>query len=247
VHSHARPAAPRPIPEVEAEVEAEAGSEAEDGLPALDVPVARKANGKVKTESVAPRLGVNLRRLRSRRGLSLERLAHRSGVSRAMLSQIELGKSVPTINSLWKIARALEVTFSALIGPAGEGTPVVVKGSTSRFLTNASATFSSRPLFPLDRRHRAELYELRIKPGCEERSQPHAAGTFENLVVASGALEMTVDGVTYPLESGDAIYFNADAAHSYRNPGKADAILYLVMTYGQGEEGSEVGLTIPEP
>ena len=53
MHSHARPAAPRPIPEVEAEVEAEAGSEAEDGLPALDVPVARKANGKVKTESVA--------------------------------------------------------------------------------------------------------------------------------------------------------------------------------------------------
>ena len=164
-----------------------------------------------------------------------------------MLSQIELGKSVPTINSLWKIARALEVTFSALIGPAGEGTPVVVKSSTSRFLTNASATFSSRPLFPLDRRHRAELYELRIKPGCEERSQPHAAGTFENLVVASGAIEMTVEGVTYPLESGDAIYFNADAAHTYHNPGKTEAVVYLVMTYGQGEEGREMGLNIPEP
>ena len=32
-----------------------------------------------------------------------------------MLGQIELGQSTPTINVLWKIARALEVTFSALI------------------------------------------------------------------------------------------------------------------------------------
>jgi len=237
VQSPARSAAPRSAPA------ADLGADA--GLTTLDAPAVGRSNGTLKSESVAPRLGVNLRRLRSRRGLSLERLARKSGVSRAMLSQIELGKSVPTINSLWKIARALEVTFSALIGPAGEGTPVVVRSSTSRFLTNASATFSSRPLFPLDRRHRAEFYELRIKPECEERSQPHAAGTFENLVVASGSLEMSVDGVVYPLESGDAIYFNADSVHSYRNVGKGEAILYLVMTYG--EEGSDVGLTSPEP
>ena len=64
---------------------------------------------------LAPVVGANLRRLRTRRGLSLERLAQISGVSRAMLGQIELGQSAPTINVLWKIARALEVTFSALI------------------------------------------------------------------------------------------------------------------------------------
>jgi ribosome-binding protein aMBF1 (putative translation factor) len=42
-------------------------------------------------------VGANLRRLRTRRGLSLERLAQRSGVSRAMLGQIELAQSTPTI------------------------------------------------------------------------------------------------------------------------------------------------------
>lgn len=198
-----------------------------------------------RTPSVAPRLGANLRRLRYRRGLSLERLAGRSGVSRAMLSQIELGKSVPTINSLWKIARALEVTFSALIGPAGEGTPVLLKSATGRFLTNTGATFSSRPLFPIDRRHRAEFYELRIKAGCEERAQAHIAGTFENLVVAVGRLEMTVDGFTYPLECGDALFFNAEVTHTYRNPGTTEAVVYLVMTYGEG--ASESGFSLPEP
>src|SRR5579862_6217666 len=64
---------------------------------------------------LTPEVGPNLRRMRVHRGLSLERLAHASGVSRAMLCQIELGQSAPTINVLWKIARALNVPFSALI------------------------------------------------------------------------------------------------------------------------------------
>src|SRR5262245_30440000 len=68
---------------------------------------------------LAPVVGRNLRRLRVRRGLSLERLAQKSRVSRAMLGQIELGQSAPTINVLWKIARALGVTFSALISTWG--------------------------------------------------------------------------------------------------------------------------------
>ena len=46
-------------------------------------------------------LGRNLRRLRTRQGLSLERLARLSGVSRAMLGQIELGRSAPTITAPW--------------------------------------------------------------------------------------------------------------------------------------------------
>ena len=64
---------------------------------------------------LTPVLGANLRRLRSRRSLSLEKLAKLSGVSRAMLGQIELGQSAPTVNVLWKISTALEVPFSALI------------------------------------------------------------------------------------------------------------------------------------
>src|SRR5579859_404207 len=58
---------------------------------------------------LAPVVGKNLRRLRTQRGLSLERLSRASGVSRAMLGQVELGQSAPTINVLWKIARALGI------------------------------------------------------------------------------------------------------------------------------------------
>lgn len=70
-------------------------------------------------------VAANLRRLRTKRGLSLERLAQRSGASRAMLSQIELERSAPTVTSLWKVAQALDVTFSALIAEEETGAPAV--------------------------------------------------------------------------------------------------------------------------
>src|SRR4051812_37078674 len=54
-------------------------------------------------QTEAPEVGEQLRRVRSGRGMSLEALARASGVSRAMLSQIELGRSTPTIKVLWKV------------------------------------------------------------------------------------------------------------------------------------------------
>ena len=200
----------------------------------------KRTRGAPKAETpppneVPPALGPNLRRLRSKRGLSLERLAQHSGVSRAMLGQIELGQSAPTINVLWKIARALEVPFSSLIDRSGPDSPVVLAARSGKLLTNQNGSFTSRALFPVDdERHRTEFYELRLKPDGEERASPHAPGTSENLVVSAGAVEIEVEGVAHRLESGDAIVFSADVPHSYRNPGGTEAVMYLVMTYAEG-------------
>jgi transcriptional regulator with XRE-family HTH domain len=181
---------------------------------------------------VLPALGPNLRRLRSKRGLSLERLARRSGVSRAMLSQIELGQSAPTINVLWKVARALEVPFSSLIDRDAHNAVTVLPARSGKLLANQDGTFTSRALFPFDeRRNRTEFYELRLKPAGEEQAHPHPPGTTENLVVTAGAVEIEVDHVAHRLEAGDAILFGADVPHSYRNGGAAEAVMYLVMTY----------------
>jgi transcriptional regulator with XRE-family HTH domain len=179
----------------------------------------------------APSVGANLRRLRSRRGLSLERLAQRSGVSRAMLSQIELGHSAPTITLLWKVARALEVTFSTLITERGITAPRVLSARNAKLLTNQEATFSSRALFPFDQPRRTEFYELRLNAAGEERAPPHPPGTLENLVVTTGAVEIEVEGEIHRLGTGDAILFTADVPHRYRNTGPIDAVMYLVMTY----------------
>jgi transcriptional regulator with XRE-family HTH domain len=182
---------------------------------------------------LAPLLGVNLRRLRVKRGLSLEKLAKLSGVSRAMLGQVELGQSAPTINVLWKISTALAVPFSALIGSRQAGGPMVLRAEQAKVLSSHDGRFRSRALFPFDEPRRVEFYELRLAPRCEEKADAHAPGTVENLVVASGAVEVDIEGGREQLRAGDAIVFEADTAHVYRNASDAEAVLYLVMTYAE--------------
>jgi transcriptional regulator with XRE-family HTH domain len=186
-----------------------------------------------ESTDLAPVVGGNLRRLRTRRGLSLERLAQISGVSRAMLGQIELGQSAPTINVLWKIARALEVTFSALISARTQSGALVLRSQDSKILTSKDRSFSSRALFPFDEPRRVEFYELRLAAGSTEDADAHPPGTTENLVVTSGTLELDVAGDTHKLEAGDSILFEADTPHAYRNAGKSEAVMYLVMTYAE--------------
>ncbi len=176
-------------------------------------------------------VGQNLRRLRTRRGLSLERLAQVSNVSRSMLGQIELGQSAPTINVLWKIAQALEVPFSALLAEEARGGTQVLTAPATKRLSSMDGRFVSRALFPYDGPRRVEFYELRLAPGGVEEASAHAPGTLENLVVNQGRVEIAVGDQRHALAKDDAILFEADVPHAYRNTGDGEAVMYLVMTY----------------
>lgn len=180
---------------------------------------------------LTPILGANLRRLRIRRGLSLERLAKASGVSRAMLGQIELGQSTPTINVVWKIARSLAVPFSALLSHCVRPRTALLKAERAKVLTSSDGSFVSRALFPFNDARKVEFYELRLAPQGVERAEPHPAGTTENLVVSSGSLTLQVEAERFVLGAGDAVYFEADVPHEYCNPGPTQAVMYLVMAY----------------
>jgi transcriptional regulator with XRE-family HTH domain len=184
---------------------------------------------------LTPIVGANLRRLRTKRGLSLERMARASGVSRAMLGQIELGHSTPTINVLWKISTALGLPFSALIAEPGVTRPTVLRAAVARVLTSHDGAFVSRALFPFDQPREVEFYELRLGPASVEKADPHPPGTKENLVVVDGTLEMVIAGERHRLATGDAILFGADVPHEYWNHGDVPLRMYLVMTYnGRG-------------
>ena len=192
------------------------------------------ASAEEGTSDLTPTVGRNLKRFRSERGLSLEALSRVSGVSRAMLGQVELGQSTPTINVVWKIARALDVPFSALISDQAAAGTWMLPLSKARLLTSADGAFSSRALFPFDRPRNVEFYELRLAPESREVAEPHPPGTTENLVVAKGRVAIAIDGDRRLLEAGDAIFFEAEVPHVYENVDpKHEAVMYLVMTYTQ--------------
>ena len=68
----------------------------------------------------------NLQKLRNDRGLSLMTLSSRSHVSYWTLQEVELGRALPTIEVLWKVARVLGVPCDAFVEPE-EAVPAAEK------------------------------------------------------------------------------------------------------------------------
>jgi transcriptional regulator with XRE-family HTH domain len=176
-------------------------------------------------------VGENLRHLRRKQGLSLEQLAAVSGVSRAMLGQIETGKSAPTINLLGRIAEALKVSVAGLISSHGVAGTVVVPRERATIVASGEGGFVSRALFPWGDPQNVEIYEITVAPNHSEDFAAAAAGTKKNVVIISGELEIEVgeDSPTH-LYSGDAILFNADAPHRFLNASANEAKAFLVVT-----------------
>ncbi|HWK32874.1 MAG TPA: XRE family transcriptional regulator [Hyphomicrobium sp.] len=176
-------------------------------------------------------IGARVRNLRARHRYSLERLANLAGVSRAMLSQIENGQSVPTIVLLNKVAEALDVPLVTLVAAPNVRQTTVLKRSTGKVIASASGKFQLRPLFPSENELRAQFYEAVIAPQHCEELEARASGTKETYVVVRGRIELTV-GHDAPLllEEGDAAFLEeVDRPRTLRNPETHDAIVHFVI------------------
>ncbi len=63
----------------------------------------------------AEKLGKNLKRIRTEKGISQGDIARSLGVSRGFVSNIENGKTNPTLSTITRIADAIEVTTDKLL------------------------------------------------------------------------------------------------------------------------------------
>jgi CheY-like chemotaxis protein len=68
-------------------------------------------------------LGATIKAERSALGISQEELAYRAGLHRTYISDLERGARNPSIESIEKLASALEVSVSMLFEQAGTGSP----------------------------------------------------------------------------------------------------------------------------
>lgn len=60
-------------------------------------------------------LGSVIRRIRQKRGLSQEVVSGLAGIARTHLTMIENGTKQPNLETVWRIAQALDMTASELI------------------------------------------------------------------------------------------------------------------------------------
>lgn len=183
-------------------------------------------------------VGANVARCRAERELSLEVLAARSGIRADLLRALEGGQAVPSLRAIWHLATALEMPFGALLAhtmfsEVSDPDFRVQRSGRGRVIVSADGRFRSRVLFLEGDPRAPEVYELTLAPGCFEEAEAHAPDTFEHLAVVKGELIVASGDSRARLKAGDALFFRADLAHSYENPGGEPMVAHLVMAYAR--------------
>jgi XRE family transcriptional regulator, regulator of sulfur utilization len=170
----------------------------------------------LELSEVATRVAREIRAHREARGLSLSATAARAGLSKTILATIESGAGNPSLETLWRIARALDITVGTLLA---EDEPVrirLIPRADGEWLAFESG-IRGRLIHVDGRDRRLEMLEMRLEPGKHHRSAAHAPGTEELVICLSGTLVLGPDGHEQRLGERDALQFAADVTHSYRS------------------------------
>ena len=180
-----------------------------------------------------PSIGFNIQNIRKTQQLTLGVLSERSGVSKAMLSQIEAEKVNPTVATVWKIARGLDVDLDALL----KGTPSSIQkfAVTERDQVGTLITGEKGPnvkvLSPVSMAEDLEIYLLTFDSGTSLMSSAHAPGTEEYLTVLKGTITVCSGDRTVELKKGDFIIYSCDVDHSIENTGSQTAEIHMIVRF----------------
>jgi XRE family transcriptional regulator, regulator of sulfur utilization len=166
--------------------------------------------------AVAMRVAREIRAHRDARGLSLSATAARAGLSKTILATIESGAGNPSLETLSRIARALDVTVGTLLAEDDLVRSRVIRRSDGEWIAFESGV-RGRLLYVDGRDRRLEALEMRLDAGRDYSSRAHARGTEELVICLKGALTLGPEGHEERLGEGDALHFAADVPHSYRS------------------------------
>ncbi|MFT3801120.1 MAG: XRE family transcriptional regulator [Burkholderiaceae bacterium] len=162
-------------------------------------------------------LAGNLRRMRRDAELTSDQLAELSGVSRAMISKIERGVSVPTATVLGKLAAALRVSLSQLLGPPHRRAPSLMRLSEQSVFRDPETGFERRSISPVFEDGAVDLAFNVLPARRSVRFPAHHAGVEEHLVVQQGTLIVMLDETPFSVSAGDTLFYPSNCVHEFRN------------------------------
>src|ERR1700730_9992471 len=183
--------------------------------------------------------GARVRAQRILRGLTLGALSARAGVSRSMVSAIERGAKAPTVLVLDRIATALNRSLARLMEPESRASVIMLRHGTQAVARDPSG-WERRILSPVLPGVEFEFMRTTLGPGVDAGLfLPHAPGSREYVAIEKGSLLLTLNGVAYPLDSGDSIYYDGDCEHGFRNARQVPCVYYLAMDVSGDPSGTQ--------
>lgn len=166
-------------------------------------------------------VGQQLKRLRKERGWSLDQLAKISHVSVGLLSQIERGRSIPSLRTLTKLRVAFDVSLGTLVGQRD----LTVSSGESRFVKRKADRESlvigdnrlvKEFLSPTKSEH-LQIMLMNIPPNGGAGPRAYSYDGEKAGLVLEGAIRLQVGEEVLDLQEGDSFQFNSSIPHTFSN------------------------------
>ena len=182
------------------------------------------------SSETAADLGKTIQRLRKAYNLSLGELSEQSGVAKSIISQIERNETNPTLSTVVRLSRALDITVDEVL--RGEQQSLFIEHQSKSgipILESQDGLCRLAIVGPLSLVDMFQWYDFHAQPQGVLESSPHPPGTVEHLYVVSGELEVTTGIETKTARTGEALRYRADVPHKIVNVGQGSAHAVMVL------------------
>ena len=187
-------------------------------------------------------IGERIKRLRLKKSMGLVELGRQTGLSASFLSQLETGRVVPTLRNLARIAMVFSKDLTYFFENEPQPLFRVHRRRERVRLPQTGADhpayfFESLGFMVPDRQmapYFAQFLPLADEAAQEDAIRTHVHPGCEFLYVLDGRLELLQGENRATLETGDAVYFDSGAAHSYLCVGDRPASAVIVVMHQAG-------------
>lgn len=172
-------------------------------------------------------LGRRIKQERLKRGLTLKEIESKVGISATHVSEIERGRTSPTVGALNKIATALDTRMSLLVDVRSVPSVAHTTPKDRAPYQIWMGELSVEPLFPFQAGPEASLFLLQVPVGEKDSTFLKTAAGEVFLFNLKGILEVTLGADRHILKEGDSIHFMVKGESSLENIGESTARLLV--------------------
>ena len=160
-------------------------------------------------------LGALIRSYRQANKESLQSLANRSGVSRSMIAHIESNQTSPTLNTLAKLADAMNIRIGDLVTPPRQNLPLhIYQASSDNLVSGASSTMSCHRLYQ-GPGGVPECYQFCFRRYGKTAFAANSPGRRKYLWLQQGSLTLYLAAESVQLQAGQLLPFDASRPHRF--------------------------------
>lgn len=167
-------------------------------------------------------LGDKIRSLRQKQKISIEQLSAKTGLSKGLISQIERDITGPSVTSLWKISKAMNVTMNYFFDEYNDFNQVIRKDERKKIMMRKAGRVYE--LLSPDLKKQIEMLWIEIAPNEYNTDELISHDGEECGVVIKGSLRILSGENVYDLNEGDSIYLDSTIPHKYLNMGNEVSI-----------------------